>query len=49
MKITRRDIKFFFFGVLTMIILEIIFNWSDFKTGYNKGLEEGRATFGVEK
>ncbi len=49
MKITRRDFKFFIFGILTMIVIEILFNWSDFKSGFNEGLKDGRATFGVEK
>lgn len=32
-----------------MLVVEIVYNWSDFKNAYNQGLEEGRATFGVEK
>jgi hypothetical protein len=37
MKITRRDVKFFFFGVLTMILLEVVLNWQDFKSGLQEG------------
>lgn len=37
MKVTRRDFKFFFFGVLTVLLVEVIFNWGDFKKGFNDG------------
>ena len=39
MKITKRDIKFFFFGVLATFIVDLIWNWNEhveaFKEGWN--------------
>lgn len=37
---TKRDVKAFFFGILFMLILDLIFDWKgsiqDFKDGYNE-------------
>lgn len=46
LKITKRDLGSFFLGVFVMIILDLIFNWSenvaDFKRGVNDGRKSGR-------
>ena len=38
-KITSRDLKFFFFGVLTIILIDLVWDWEknikSFKEGYN--------------
>lgn len=44
MKITRRDIKFFLLGILTMFILETVFDWEgskkSFMDGYNSATQK---------
>ena len=35
--ITKREILFFFFGFLTMFLIVLIFEWSDFKSGLIDG------------
>ncbi len=39
--ITKRDIKFFFIGLITMFLIEVIFDWEgaikSFKQGFNEG------------
>ena len=42
--ITKRDIKFFFLGVLVMFIFEMIYNWQDVKKGFHEGWDAGRKT-----
>jgi hypothetical protein len=41
MKITSRDVKFFFLGILTIFIINTIMDWEgakkSFKEGYNDG------------
>ncbi len=32
-KISYRDIKFFFFGILAMLVIELAYDWKDFKAG----------------
>ncbi|NNE15290.1 MAG: hypothetical protein HKN51_09960 [Saprospiraceae bacterium] len=49
MKITRRDIKFFIFGFLAMLLVLIIYEWSDFKKGFNEGYNDHRSTIEVKK
>ena len=39
--ITKRDVKFFFLGILVMFLFEIIYNWKDVKRGFNEGWKEG--------
>lgn len=38
-KITGRDLKFFFFGILTIILIDLVIDWDDniksFKDGWN--------------
>lgn len=36
--ITKREILFFFIGVITMLVVEIVFDWSDFKRGFCGGM-----------
>ena len=38
--ITKRDIKFFCFGVVFMFLIEMIFNWKDVKQGFSEGYNE---------
>jgi len=40
--ITKRDIKFFFLGVLVMFLFEMIYNWQDVKKGFHEGWDAGR-------
>lgn len=35
--ITKRDVKFFFLGILTLIIIDIVFNWPDAKKSFMDG------------
>jgi len=34
-KITRRDIKFFIYGILAILVVEIILDFDDVKRGWN--------------
>lgn len=46
MKITKRDVKFFFLGMLVLFLLEFIFDWNnavdDFTEGFNDGYNRVR-------
>lgn len=46
MKITKRDVKFFFLGMLVLFLLEFIFDWNnavgDFIEGFNDGYNRVR-------
>lgn len=35
--ITKRDIKFFFLGVLTIFIIDLVFNWQENKKAFIEG------------
>lgn len=41
MNIRKRDIKFFVFGLLTAIVIDVVWNWNqsiqDFMRGFNDG------------
>ena len=39
MKVTRRDLKFFFLGVLTVFLLESVLNWEDTKKAFQDGFD----------
>ncbi len=39
--ITKRDVKYFLLGVLTMFLIELAFNWKDFVNGFNEGFNNG--------
>lgn len=41
MKITKRDLLFFIIGLVTMFIVESIFDWKGTKDAYMKGYDEG--------
>lgn len=45
MKITKREIIFFIAGILTIFVIETIYDWNGFKDavkrGYNDGYKEG--------
>ncbi len=42
-KITKRDVLFFFAGMLLMLVIEMIYDWNDFKQGFTSGYNEERA------
>ena len=46
MKITKRDIKFFFLGIVTMIILDFAWNWDERmqegKEAWKEGVEDAK-------
>ena len=42
MKITSRDVKAFFVGVVVMILIELAFGWSDFVRGFKDGYRAER-------
>jgi len=44
MKITKRDIKFFVLGILTMLILESILDWEGVKKSFMEGYESAAKT-----
>ncbi len=39
MKITKRDIKFFVLGILTVFIIDIIMDWEGAKKSFIEGVE----------
>lgn len=43
-KITGRDVKFFFLGVLTIILIDLVLDWNNniqsFKEGYIEALND---------
>ena len=41
LKITKRDVLFFFVGVFTVIIIDTVVNWEDSKEAFREGFEEG--------
>lgn len=45
-KITNRDVKFFFIGILAFFLLETVLNWEEnvnsFKEGLRGGIESSR-------
>lgn len=41
MKVTTRDIKFFFLGVLSLFLIETILGWNDVIKDMKKGYMEG--------
>lgn len=43
MKITLRDIKVFFLGMLAMFLIELAFEWKDFVSGFKDGFNNGRS------
>tara|TARA_R110001583_G_scaffold171794_1_gene325525 strand:- start:248 stop:385 length:138 start_codon:yes stop_codon:yes gene_type:complete len=40
MKITGRDVKFFFLGIFTLFIIDTVMNWEEVKENFNKGFNE---------
>jgi len=40
----RRNLKFFLFGILIIILLSILFNWNDFKKGFSDGLNDSNSS-----
>lgn len=41
--ITKRDFKFFILGILFSLVLGLIFNWTDFKKGFDEGFNAGHS------
>lgn len=44
MKITKRDVKVFMLGMLTLLLLEIVFDWNNTVGDFVKGFNEGYKT-----
>ncbi|OAZ04828.1 hypothetical protein [Flavobacterium succinicans] len=44
MKITKRDVFVFIFGMLTWMAVEIIYDWEGFKTDVQKGYQDAKNT-----
>jgi len=42
LNITRRDIKFFFLGILTSFVISVIYDWESNLDSFKKGYEDGR-------
>jgi hypothetical protein len=42
-KLTKRDIKIFFLGMLTVILIEIVFDWDRTVDDAVRGFNAGRA------
>jgi len=38
-QITKRDIRFFLFGMLAMLLITLAFEWEDAKAGFKEGVE----------
>ena len=41
-QISGRDVKIFVFGMLFMLLLMIIYDWKEFKSGFTAGYKEAR-------
>ena len=35
--LTKRDLLFFFAGIMAMLVIEVIYDWDSFKQGLTKG------------
>jgi len=40
-KITKRDLGFFFIGVVVMILINLFWNWEENVKDFKEGFEEG--------
>ena len=40
--ITKREIVFFFIGIITVIVINTLLNWEDCKNGFNAGWKDAR-------
>lgn len=38
-QITKRDIKFFLFGMLAMLLITFVYEWDEAKAGMKEGFE----------
>jgi len=47
-KISSRDLKFFLFGIATMFIIVIIFDWNDFVKGFKDGYNDQQNNTNIE-
>ena len=41
MNITKRDVKFFILGIISLLIFEIIYDWKRIEQGFNRGWHDG--------
>lgn len=41
MKITKRDIKFFFLGILIFFLIESIYDWKNTVDSFKRGWHDG--------
>jgi len=46
--ITKRDVKFFFLGILVMFLFEIIYDWKDVKRAFSEGWKEGSESVHID-
>lgn len=42
-KISKRDVKVFLLGMLTMLLVVLLYDWSDFVQGIKAGYTESRS------
>ena len=42
MKIKKRDLAFFFLGILTFFVIESIYDWEGTKEAFRDGYNDGR-------
>ena len=41
MKITKREVGFFFLGLFTMLLIELVWNWNDNVKAFKEGFDAG--------
>jgi len=44
-QITKRDIKFFLFGMLAMLLIVLVYDWEDTKAGFKEGVNDAIEDF----
>jgi len=48
MKISSRDLKFFLFGIATMFIIVLVWDWNDFVKGLKGGYNDQQYNPNIE-
>lgn len=49
MKIKKRDVLFFLLGLLSFLVFDIVSNWDEAVTSFNKGYNAAREVGSVDK
>ena len=49
MKITRRDIKFFLLGILTMFVIETLYDWEGTINAFMEGFNDAKSSIELKK